>query len=62
MLETDTERAICERRKTTNEGRTVYNCKGCPLRVDTVWSRYACKATAHYNEYMREWVPDDTNV
>lgn len=56
MLKTDKERAICEKYGAQDETGHVH-CTDCPLVVDSAY--LMCKATAHYDGHLREWMPDE---
>lgn len=54
MLTTDTDRAICAKYSARDEAGYVH-CHECPLARDGLM----CKAAAHYDSHLREWVMDE---
>ena len=54
MLTTNRDRATCAKYSARDEGGYVH-CSECPLVVDGL----TCKATAHYDRHLREWVMDE---
>ena len=58
MLMTDRDRRICEKYSKRDEAGHVH-CLECPLVRPSRYSDCSCKATAHYDRHLREWVPDE---
>ena len=56
MLKTEKEKAICQKFGGQDETGHVH-CAECPLVVDSAYLK--CKATAHYDRHLREWVLDE---
>ena len=56
MLMSEEEKAICRKYGSQDETGHVH-CAECPLVVDSPY--LMCKATAHYDRHLREWVPDE---
>ena len=58
MLTNDREREICN--KYGKQDATGYvHCCDCPLVRPSPYNDCSCKATAHYDRHLREWVPDE---
>ena len=57
MLLTEHDRKTCQKYGACDAQGRVH-CNECPLRVDTDYSDAACKATFHYDDEERRWVPD----
>jgi hypothetical protein len=57
MLSTDNDRETC-REYSARDAQGRVHCYECPLRVDTDYSDVACKATFHYDDEEKRWVPD----
>jgi len=58
MLTNDREREICNKYSKQDETGHVHCCD-CPLVRPSPYSDLSCKATAHYDRHLREWVPDE---
>ena len=57
MLKTNGEKKTCQKYSARDDQGCVH-CNECPLRVDTDYSDVACKATFHYDDEEKRWVPD----
>ena len=58
MLTTDREKRICEKYSARDETGHVH-CTECPLVHPSPYNDFSCKATAHYDWHLAEWVPDE---
>ena len=64
MLKTNREKRICAKYGTRDETGHVH-CTECPLNLAGMhpsrygWRDLMCKATAHYDRHLREWVLDE---
>ena len=56
MLKTEREKKICAKYSAKDENGKVH-CYECPLSISEETA--TCKATAHYDRNLREWVFDD---
>ena len=58
MLKNDREKSICER-YSARDSEGFVHCKACPLAKDPILYGFGlCKAVAHYDRNLKEWVPD----
>ena len=60
MLTNDREKAICNK-YSARDGAGYVHCAECPLVRPSRYSDISCKATAHYDRHLHEWVMDDAD-
>lgn len=58
MLTTEKEKRICEKYG-TEDAEGYVHCTECPLVRPSLYNDCTCKATAHYDRHLRQWILDE---
>lgn len=58
MFTNEKEKRICEKYG-VRDAEGYVHCSECPLVRPSPYSDVSCKATAHYDRHLKEWVPDE---
>lgn len=59
MLTNDREKSICDRYN-ARDAEGFVHCDECPIVKDIYLQ--LCKANAHYDRHLKEWVPDEEEI